>query len=217
MKIHFVTLFPESFGSYFSESIVGRSVREGAFEPVFHNLADYSIRPTRRVDRRPYGGFPGMVIEPEPLARVLEKIDAESGKILPKILLSPRGERLRQETVESLSRDASEYVFVCGHYEGIDERVIALFALRQISIGDYVLSSGEIAAMVLTDAIIRLLPGVISEKSLQEESFSESLKRGVEYPHYTRPENWRGMSVPEPLLSGNPKIIEVWKQSFMSL
>lgn len=158
MRIHFVTLFPEVFPGYFSQSIVGRAIREGRFDPVFHNLADYSIRPTRRVDRRPYGGFPGMVIEPEPLARVLEKIDADAGKILPKILLTPRGKRLDQATVESVSDPDGEIVFVCGHYEGIDERVIRYFSMREISIGDYVLSSGEIAAMVLADAVVRLLP-----------------------------------------------------------
>ena len=141
MKIHFVTLFPEVFPGYFSQSIVGRAIREGKFEPVYHNLADYSIRPTRRVDRRPYGGFPGMVIEPEPLARVLEKIDGESGKPLAKYLLTPRGERFEQRVAETLAEPESEIVLVCGHYEGIDERVIERFGLRGISIGDYVLSS----------------------------------------------------------------------------
>jgi tRNA (guanine37-N1)-methyltransferase len=175
MKIHFVTLFPESFGSYFSESIIGRAVREGNFTPVLHNLADFSIRPTRRVDRRPYGGFPGMVIEPEPLARVLEKIDSEAGAVLPKIFFSPRGERFRQETAESLAAGPSEIIFICGHYEGVDERVIEHFGIRQISVGDFVLSSGELAAMVVADAVVRLLPGVIAEESLAEESFSESL------------------------------------------
>lgn len=141
MKIHFVTLFPEVFPGYFSQSIVGRAIREGKFEPAYHNLADYSIRPTRRVDRRPYGGFPGMVIEPEPLARVLEKIDEESGKTLAKFLLTPRGERFEQRVAETLAEPESEIVFVCGHYEGVDERVIERFGLRGISIGDYVLSS----------------------------------------------------------------------------
>lgn len=158
MKIHFVTLFPEVFPGYFSQSIVGRAIREGRFEPVFHNLADYSTRPTRRVDRRPYGGFPGMVIEPEPLARVLEEIDAGSGKTLEKYLLTPRGTRFRQQTAEAMAGSMDEIVFVCGHYEGIDERVIECFSLRGISIGDYVLSSGEIAAMVVADAVVRLLP-----------------------------------------------------------
>lgn len=216
MKIHFVTLFPEVFSGYFSQSIVGRAIREGRFEPVFHNLADYSIRPTRRVDRRPYGGFPGMVIEPEPLARVLEKIDADAGKILPKFLLTPRGERLEQREVERIAAGPDELVFVCGHYEGIDERVIELFSLRGISIGDYVLSSGEIAAMVLADAVVRLLPGAIAEESLAEESFSESLGRGKEYPQYTRPEIWRDMPVPPELLSGNPKTVESWKKTFLN-
>lgn len=214
MKIHFVTLFPEVFDGYFSQSIVGRAVREKIFEPVFHNLADYSIRPTRRVDRRPYGGFPGMVIEPEPLARALEGIDAAAGRILPKILLTPRGETLGQPTVEALADENAEYVFVCGHYEGIDERVIERFGIRGISIGEYVLSSGEIAAMVLADAVVRLLPGAISEESLAEESFSKSLDRKKEYPHYTRPEVWRGMEVPPELLSGNPKTVEAWKKRF---
>ena len=175
MRIHFITLFPEAFPGYFSESIVGRAIREKRFEPVFHNLADYSIRPTRRVDRRPYGGFPGMVIEPEPLARLLEKIDSEAGKTLPKIVLTPRGTRVEQRVVEEIALGPNEIVFVCGHYEGIDERVIERFGIRSLSIGDYVLSSGEIAAMVLSDAVVRLLPGVIAEESLAEESFSESL------------------------------------------
>lgn len=158
MKIHFVSLFPEVFDGYFRESIVGRAVREKRFEPVYHNLADYSIRPTRRVDRRPYGGFPGMVIEPEPLARALEKIDRDAGKTLEKYLLTPRGKRFDQLTAESLSKPDSEIAFVCGHYEGIDERVIRHFGLVGISIGDYVLSSGELAAMVVADAVVRLLP-----------------------------------------------------------
>lgn len=216
MKIHFVTLFPEVFPGYFSQSIVGRAIREGRFEPVFHNLADYSIRPTRRVDRRPYGGFPGMVIEPEPLANVLEKIDADAGRTLDKYLLTPRGDRFEQKTAETLADAESEIVFVCGHYEGIDERVIEYFGLRGISIGDYVLSSGEIAAMVVADAVVRLLPGAIAEESLAEESFSESLGRGKEYPHYTRPEVWRGMEVPPELLSGNPKTVDAWKKTFLN-
>ncbi len=175
MEIHFVTLFPEAFSAYFSESIIGRAVREERFRPVFHNLADFSIRPTRRVDRRPYGGFPGMVIEPEPLALALESIDYAAGETLPKILLSPRGEPFRQETAESLAARNSPLVLVCGHYEAVDERVIEHFGIRQLSVGPFVLSSGELAAMVVADAVVRLLPGVISEESLREESFSESL------------------------------------------
>ena len=215
MKLHFITLFPKVFESYFSASILGRAISSGALEVAFYNLADFSIRPTKRVDRRPYGGLPGMIIEPEPLAKAIEHIEKIEGRELPRILLSPRGELLKQEILEDIIESHDTYIIICGHYEGIDERAIEYFKMRQISLGEFVLSSGEIAAMVLTDGIARLLPGVIEQDSLAEESFSARLSRKKEYPQYTRPEVWRDLKVPAELLSGDPKKIQAWKQSFL--
>lgn len=212
MKFHIITLFPDVFWAYLNTSIMKRAQEKWAFEYTIHNLADYSVRNTRRADDRPYGGFPWTVLSPEPLYNLITEIEEKYGT-MEKIYLSPRGETLDQQTLEKFAKKPNGYIVICGHYEGIDQRIIDLFNILEVSIGNYVLSSGELASMVLIDGIVRLLPGVISTESLEEESFSLKLGRKKEYPQYTRPENFRGHMVPKELLSGDPKKIEQWKKS----
>ncbi|MDD2487551.1 MAG: tRNA (guanosine(37)-N1)-methyltransferase TrmD [Candidatus Gracilibacteria bacterium] len=215
MKIHILTMFPDSFSSYFKTSILRIAQEKGIFEPIIYNLCDFSVKNTRRVDSRPYGGFPGTIISAEPLYDAINSIEEKHGK-LEKIYLSPRGEMLKQQTFEKLAKNEKDLILICGHYEGIDQRIIEIFGIKEISIGNYVLSGGELASMVLIDGIVRLLPQVISEKSLEEESFSKKLKRKKEYPQYSRPEDFLGIKVPKELLSGDPKEIEKWKKKFIS-
>ena len=180
-----------------------RIAREkGLFEPIFYNLGDFSLQAQHRVDDKPYGGGAGALIEIEPMYRAITSIDPEN--VMKKIYLGPRGERLKQAKIEKLSETLkdSELIILCGHYEGVDHRVFEMFPFEQYSIGDFVLSSGELAAMVFIDAIVRLIPGVVgNDKSLHEESFSEALGGKPEYPQYTRPSDFMGYKVPEVLLS----------------
>jgi tRNA (guanine37-N1)-methyltransferase len=211
MIVHIISLFPEAFTSYFAWSILQKAQEKGKLTIKLYNLADYSVRNTRRVDDRPYGGFPGTIIQAEPVYRVIEKIENNVGKTLPKIFFAPAGERLIQKTLETWSREA-ECILLCGHYEGVDERILEHFSFTQISLGDYVVTSGEVAAMVFVDGVTRLIPGVIGDESLQEESFSIALDHKKEYPQYTRPDEFLGMRVPEVLLSGDHRKIEQWKR-----
>lgn len=189
MNLHIITLFPEVLRPYLSASIMGRA-REGGFvDFCLYNLADYSVKNTRRSDSRPYGGFPGTILAPEPLYNLITEIEGKEGKEIRKVYLTPRGRTLTQRALEDfVSRDDRDLIVICGHYEGIDQRIIDLFDVDEISIGEYVLSSGELSSLVLIDGIVRLLPGVINPESLREESYSEALERKKEYPHYTRPE-----------------------------
>ncbi|MCT4617464.1 MAG: tRNA (guanosine(37)-N1)-methyltransferase TrmD [Candidatus Gracilibacteria bacterium] len=213
MKIHFITIFPESFESYFGSSIIKNAINKNIFEPVFHKLNDFSDKPQKRVDTKAYGTH-GQVLSPEILGKAIEYIFEKSEKKIPVIYLSPRGELLHQKYLQEKSNVfGSEFIIICGHYEGIDERIIELYVDYHISIGEYVISSGELAAMVFTDAIVRLQEGVLGNSaSREEDSFSEKLFWQKEYPVYTRPENYKGLSVPSVLLSGNHKKIEEWKQ-----
>ena len=195
-----------------------RIAREkGLFEPIFYNLGDFSLQAQHRVDDKPYGGGAGALIEIEPMYRAITSIDPEN--VMKKIYLGPRGERLKQAKIEKLSETLkdSELIILCGHYEGVDHRVFEMFPFEQYSIGDFVLSSGELAAMVFIDAIVRLIPGVVgNDKSLHEESFSEALEGKPEYPQYTRPYDFMGYKVPEVLLSGDPKKIKEWRKNNLS-
>lgn len=160
----------------------------------------------------------GQVLSPEPLADAIESIFEKVGKKIPVIYMTPKGELLDQEKVEKLSENIQECIILCGHYEGIDERIIKLFVTHQISIGNYILSGGELAAQVLIDTLVRHIPEVLGNpESLEEESFSQKLGRQKEYPVYTRPADFRGMKVPEVLTSGNHAAIELWKQSHLSI
>ncbi|MCH2189138.1 tRNA (guanosine(37)-N1)-methyltransferase TrmD [Candidatus Gracilibacteria bacterium] len=212
MKFHIITLFPEAFESFFEHSMVGRAKQKGLFEVETYNLCDASIKPTRRVDDKAYG-MHGQVISPEPLANTLQQIFTKVGKTLPVVYMTPSGETLNQENVEQMYENIKEMVIICGHYEGIDQRIIDRYVDYEVSIGNYVLSGGELAAQVYIDSLIRNIPGVLGNtESLEEESFSKRLERKKEYPVYTRPEEFDGMKVPEILLSGDHKKIEDWKR-----
>ena len=204
MKIDILTLFPEMFAPL-KESIIKRAVEDGKIEINITNIRDFANPPHYRCDDMPFGGGAGMVMMCEPLFKAIESVMQINSKIF---YMSPRGKVFNQ----GLAREMSKFehiILLCGHYEGIDQRVIDYFNIEELSIGDYVLTGGEIPAMVVADSIIRLIPGVIREESTREESFSENL---LEYNQYTRPAEFRGMSVPEVLLSGHHKNIEDWRK-----
>lgn len=213
MKIHIITNFTGAFTSYFDSSIMRIAREKGLFEPIFYNLGDYSLQAQHRVDDKPYGGGAWALIQIEPMYRAITAIDPENR--MKKIYLWPRGERLKQAKIEQLSDELqeSEFIILCGHYEGVDHRVFEIFEFEQYSIGDFVVSSGELATMVFVDAIVRLIPSVVwNEASLHEESFSEALDGKPEYPQYTRPADFMGYTVPEILLCGDPKKIGEWRK-----
>lgn len=214
MRIDIVTLFPGMFDGPLTASILGRAREEGHVDIRFHDLRAYGKGSYHQVDDKPYGGGVGMVMMAEPLVTVIEQIMASDPSKKPhRVYLSPRGRRLDQPYVEELS--AKEWLlFVCGHYEGIDQRVIdGGWIDEELSIGDYVLTGGELPAMVVIDAVARQLPGVLGkDESSHEESFSAALDRKKEYPHYTRPDVFRGLAVPPVLLSGNHAEIERWRK-----
>ncbi|MDP2104113.1 MAG: tRNA (guanosine(37)-N1)-methyltransferase TrmD [Candidatus Gracilibacteria bacterium] len=216
MQFHIITLFPELLRPYLSTSIMGRARDGGFVEFHLYNLADYSVRNTRRSDDRPYGGFPGTILAPEPLYNVITQIETQIGRKLRKVYLTPRGKLLHQETLEGFAESSDDLIIICGHYEGIDQRIIDLFEIEEISIGEYVLSSGELSSLVFIDGVTRLIPGVISTESLAEESYSPGLDRHKEYPQYTRPEVFQGLSVPQELISGHHKRIAEWKKKQLS-
>ncbi len=206
MKIDILTLFPEIYPGPLGGSIVGRAVRNGLAEINAVDLRRYA--PDRRgtVDESPYGGGPGMLMMAQVLADAIEDLRQEGTMV---ILTSPRGRRFEQSAARELS-GMKHLLIVCGHYEGVDQRVIDLLIDREYSIGDFVLTSGNLAAMVMTDAIVRLLPGALGcDQSSEDESFSDGL---LEYPQYTKPRNFRGLEVPEVLLSGDHGAIARWRQ-----
>jgi tRNA (guanine37-N1)-methyltransferase len=205
MKIDVLTLFPGMFAGPLDESIIKRARQAGLLELGLHNLRDYAHDRHKTVDDRPFGGGPGMLLKPEPL---FEAIGALAGERTRVILLSPSGRMFNQAIAAELAQQA-ELLLVSGHYEGFDERVRERLAHDELSIGDYVLTNGALPAMVIIDAVTRLLPGALGdEQSAQEESFSHGL---LEYPQYTRPAEFQGMKVPEVLLSGNHAQIAQWR------
>ena len=204
MKITILTLFPEVFEGFFSTSIPLLAKEKGLLDVNIINFRDYTTDKHHKCDDEPYGGGAGMVLKPEPLFKALKSIDATSKRV---IYPTPSGKLFNQSIAKELSGE-KELVFIAGHYEGLDQRVIDAFVTDELSIGDYVLSSGETAILVMIDAIYRLIDGVISPESLVEESFNDSL---LEYPQYTRPQEYEGMRVPEVLLSGNHKQINDWR------
>lgn len=210
MRIDILSIFPEVVTSYMSSSIMSRARDKGALEFYAFDLRDWTSDFHRTVDDAPYGGGQGMVMMPQPLFAALEEIIALDERKPHIIFLTPSGEVFNQEMALNLST-YERLLFVCGRYEGIDERVIEHFADQQISIGDYVLTGGELAALVVSDAVVRLLPDVLgNELSNVEESFSEGL---LEHPHYTRPAEFRGLEVPSVLLSGNHAEIKKWRET----
>jgi tRNA (guanine37-N1)-methyltransferase len=213
MRIDIITIFPKMFAPVLEESILKRAQAKGKLKIYVHDLRDYTLDKHRKVDDRPFGGGSGMVMGPEPIFRAVEAIKHNPRTQEPKnprtILLCPQGERLTQKVAKRLSA-YKHLILICGHYEGVDERVRQYLVDQEISIGDYVLTGGELPAMVAVDAVARLLPGVLGDKnSLISESFEDNL---LEYPHYTRPADFRGRKVPAVLLSGDHKKIEAWRK-----
>jgi tRNA (guanine37-N1)-methyltransferase len=209
MKIDVLTLFPEMFTGVLGNSILHKAAQKSAVQYNVVNFRDYADNKHQTVDDYPYGGGAGMVLKPQPLfdAVTALKEQAESNKTRV-ILLCPQGKRYDQETAEELAKE-EHLIFVCGHYEGYDERIRDHVVTDEISIGDYVLTGGELGAMVVIDSVVRLLPEVLgNQESHMKDSFSTGL---LEHPHYTRPSDFRGMKVPEVLLQGNHKLIEEWR------
>lgn len=205
MRIDVLTLFPAMFAGPLDESIVKRARQAGLLDLNIHNLRDYAHDRHKTVDDRPFGGGPGMLLKPEPLFEAIEALASEPAKV---ILLSPAGRTFNQAIASELAQE-KHLLLVSGHYEGFDERVREQLADDELSIGDYVLTNGALPVMVIVDAITRLLPGALGdEESAHEESFSHGL---LEYPQYTRPAQFRGMRVPEVLLSGNHAEIAKWR------
>ena len=208
MLICVLTLFPKMFEGALSESILKIAQEKGALKVKLFNLRDWGIGKRKSVDDKPYGGGPGMVLRPEPVFGAVEEITREGR--WRKILLSPQGKKLTQSLVSELSREEN-ILLICGHYEGFDERIREGLNLEEISIGDYITTGGELPALVIIDAIARLLPGVLgNEESPRQESFSEGL---LEAPQYTRPLEFRTMRVPEILRSGDHKKVAQWRES----
>ena len=212
MRFDILTLFPQMFDSPLGFGILKRAIDQKLVEINIHNIRDYTHDKHRTVDDCPYGGGAGMVLKPEPIFEAVESTKSdifEEGGILPVILLTPQGRPFSQRIAEELSR-YNNMVLICGHYEGVDERVRQHLVTDEISIGDYVLSGGELAAMLVADAVVRLLPGVLgSEDSPLDDSHTTGL---LEYPQYTRPVEYRGWSVPDVLLSGNHTQIAKWRR-----
>ncbi len=205
MKIDILTLFPEMFAPLY-ESIIGRAQKAGKIEINVLNIRDYSTDKHKKCDDYPFGGGAGMVMMPQPIYDAIRAVDPDRQAL--RIYTSPRGERFSQDTVKELI-NYNHIVILCGHYEGIDERIIDLCIDREISIGDYVLTGGELPSMVMVDAVSRYVDGVIATQSLSEESFTGGL---LEYPQYTRPQEFMGEKVPEILLSGNHAEVDKWRK-----
>jgi tRNA (guanine37-N1)-methyltransferase len=218
MRIDIITIFPKMFAPVLNESIIKRAQTKGKVKIYIHNLRDYSCDKHHKVDDRPFGGGSGMVMRPEPIFRAVQALIGNRQYAIPAcrqarrntkiILLCPQGKRLQQKIARRLAK-YKHLILICGHYEGVDERVRQYLVDEEISIGDYVLTGGELAAMVLTDSMVRLIPGVLGDKnSLNFESFEGNL---LEYPQYTRPADFRGKKVPALILSGDHKKIETWR------
>ena len=204
MKFDILTLFPEMFSSL-EQSIIGRAVENGQISINLINIRDFSTDKHKKVDDTPYGGGAGMVMMPDVIYSAYKSLESSDAKV---IYMSPKGKTLNQEKVEELSKE-NHLIILCGHYEGIDQRVLDKIVDEEISIGDYVLTVWEIPDMVLIDSVIRYVKGFLKEDSIKEETFSNGL---LEYPQYTRPEIFQGERVPEVLLSGNHQNIEKWRK-----
>ncbi|MCC3865778.1 tRNA (guanosine(37)-N1)-methyltransferase TrmD [Terrisporobacter petrolearius] len=209
MRFHIMTLFPEIFNSYMSESIMKRAIEKEIIEVHVYNIRDFSTNKHKKVDDYPFGGGAGMLMTPQPIydtyKHIVETHNIKSPRV---VYLTPKGQVYKQDIACDLSL-GEDIILLCGHYEGIDQRIIDLIVTDEVSIGDYVLTGGELPALIMIDSIARLIPGVLSQnESFEEESFKDDL---LEYPHYTRPREFMGMSVPDVLLSGNHQKIEKWR------
>lgn len=209
MNYHVLTLFPEMVKEGLNTSIIGRAIEKGLISLNTINIRDYSNNKHNRIDDYPYGGGAGMVMQAEPVFKAYKTLIEELGSAKRVVYLTPQGKVFSQEVAKDLSKE-DDIIFLCGHYEGIDERVLEDIVTDYISIGDYVLTGGELPAMVMIDAISRLVPGVLNNDiSAEIESFHDNL---LEYPQYSRPEEWRGKKVPEVLLSGHHENIDKWRR-----
>jgi tRNA (guanine37-N1)-methyltransferase len=208
MIFEILTLFPGMFASPLQDSILGKALQRELIEVRLHNIRDYAVDKHQMTDDRPFGGGEGMVMKPEPIAAALDDLH-DQGPPPRVILLTPQGRLFHQEVARELSQ-CSRLVLVCGRYEGVDERIARYYVDDELSLGDYILTGGELAAMVVIDAVARLLPGVLGNAaSAETDSFAEPI---LEYPQYTRPQEFRGHSVPDILLSGNHQAIRRWRQ-----
>jgi len=215
MKFHVITIFPESFQSYFDTSMMKKAIDAWLLNIEFYKLNDFSNKNFKHIDDKAYG-MHGQVISPEPLSKALEYVFEKVWKKIPVYYMSPRGKVLKQSNTETYAQ-IPECIIICGHYEWIDQRIIDIYVDQEISIGQYVLTSWELAASVFIDSIVRHIPGVLGNpESLKEESFSVEFDRQKEYPLYTRPREFMGKKVPEILTSGNHKEIENWKKNNLS-
>ena len=215
MRIDILTLHPAMFTGPLTESILGRAQTSGVFEVHTHTLHDWGLGNHKQVDDEPYGGGAGMVFRADVVVPAIEAVMAMDSRTAHRVYLSARGEVLKQQKVEQLSKQHERLILLCGHYEGIDQRIVeGGWIDEEISIGEYVLTGGELPAMVLIDSVVRHLPGVLGkQQSAEEESYSSALDRKKEYPHYTRPEEFRGLTVPDVLRSGHHAEIEKWRKS----
>lgn len=205
MTLTILTLFPEFVEAYFASSIMAKALEKGLVKRRVVDIRDFARDRHRTCDDAPYGGGPGMILKPEPLADALDSVGASGKRV---VYPTPAGKPFVAGYAAEMA-ESDELVFICGRYEGIDQRIIDLYVTDEISLGDYVLSSGELAGLVIVDTVFRLIDGVIRKESLEVESFSDGL---LEYPQYTRPEEFRGLKVPEILLSGHHAHIEQWKR-----
>lgn len=215
MRFDILTIFPDIFDSYLNTSILKRAQQKKLIEIHIHDIRQFSKDKHKKVDDLPFGGGAGMVMTPQPLYDCIKHIKKKNKG--PVIYFSPQGKMLNQITVETYSKKHKEIILLCGHYEGIDQRIIDSLVDEQISVGKYILTGGELPAMTMIDAVSRLIPGVLGRaQSHEEDSFSKSLKRKKEYPHYTRPAIFKGIKVPEVLTSGNHKKIAEWRKNKLS-
>ncbi len=211
MRIDVFSLFPELFAGFLSESILKRAIDRQLLEVLLHNPRQWTENKHGRVDDRPYGGGPGMVLAPQPVVDCVQAIRAEVAKPGPLLLLSPTGRTWNQRWAEELAAE-SHLMMICGRYEGFDQRILDVLQPIEVSLGDYIINGGEVAAMVLIETVMRLLPGALGdEQSASQDSFSTE-NRLLEYPQYTRPRDFRGWQVPEVLLSGDHPKIQAWRQ-----
>jgi tRNA (guanine37-N1)-methyltransferase len=212
MRFDVLTLFPEIFPGYLSQSILNKSLERGLVEIHVHNMRDWAEGRHHKIDDTPYGGGPGMILMVEPVIHCVRDVQQMASQPGTVIVLTPQGQTLRQPMVEELAAN-QRMILLCGRYEGFDQRVIDILQPLEISIGDYILNGGEVAAMVLIDSLVRMVPGVLGdEQSSWDDSFSRG-NRMLEYPQYTRPREFEGIEVPEILLSGNHGEIEKWRKA----
>ncbi len=210
MRFDVLTLFPPIFSGYLEQSLLGKAIGRGCLDVHVHDMRDWSTGPHNKVDDRPYGGGPGMVLQVGPVVECVEAVKKLSDEPAELILLTPQGKTLNQRVVEEIA-EVPRLIVICGRYEGFDQRIIDILQPTELSIGDYVLNGGEVAAMVLVDAVMRLIPGVLGDElSNVDDSFSSG-NRLLEFPQYTRPRDYRGWDVPEVLLSGDHEAIARWR------